>query len=531
VISRPERYFALCETPLASQLPAGIVDRVSTSDPPPPPDYEDLRGLARGLRLLVEVGARTLTEDAGPSEVALQVIGHLGCELPAVVQVTERFPSWENVNIQRGVDAYLAARHTDPDWFGAASIGHRPHEDMLSLINMPSHFGVVRMMGGGGVRVGSAGSQRVGAASYGTAPVGPEENTEVVTFGLVATTAPDGTPVVIGIRDESRFGSPLCNVEILAADQAAATATRDEIERLMRANDVFRGQVLSFTASEHHGNELVTFLPRPAIAAQDVVLPEGVLENIERHIIGIAEWSRELLEAGQHLKRGLLLHGPPGTGKTHTIRFLTGRLTGSTIILLTGRSIRFIDQAAALARRLQPSMVVLEDVDLVATDRDFAQDGNPLLFSLLDAMDGIGADADVTFALTTNRADVLETALADRPGRVDLAIEIPRPDARCRRRLLQVYARDLAVDADLDEVVAGSEGVTASFIKELIRRTVLVSLRAGERPPVLRSAHFAEVLAEMNSEHHALTRALLGAGSDGGEPGVTEHEQRGRKVR
>ena len=137
----------------------------------------------------------------------------------------------------------------------------------------------------------------------------------------------------------------------------------------------------------------------------------------------------------------------------------------------------------------------------------------------------------MTFALTTNRADILETALADRPGRVDLAIEIPRPDARCRLRLLRVYARDLAIDADLDEVAAGCEGVTASFIKELIRRTVLVSLRAGERPPVLRRAHFAEVLAEMNSEHHALTRALLGAGPDGGEPGVTEHAQRGRKIR
>ena len=71
------------------------------------------------------------------------------------------------------------------------------------------------------------------------------------------------------------------------------------------------------------------------------------------------------------------------------MRYLTGRLTDTTIILLTGRSIRFIDAAAALARRLQPSMVVLEDVDLVATDRDYTPDGNPLLFSLSGSLNPV----------------------------------------------------------------------------------------------------------------------------------------------
>ncbi len=513
----------------------GIVDRVDTPSLPPP-DTEDLRGLARSLRLLLEIGVRTLSEDSGPSELALRVTGHLGCDLSAVLSVAERFPIWEHVNIQRGIDAYLTAQHNDADWFSAPGAGQRPHENMLALLSGSEQFGGFRVMGrrrigvagiASGTSIASGtGNAGIGAASYGTVAIGPEENTEVVTFGLVTATAPDGSPVVIGVRDESQFGSPQCSLEILAAERSAAAATRAEIERLMRVHDAFRGQVLSFSESEHHGNELVSFLPRPAVTDQDVVLPDGVLETIEQHIIGIADWSADLLSAGQHLKRGLLLHGPPGTGKTHTVRYLTARLADSTVILLTGRSIRFIDQAAALARRLQPSMVVLEDVDLVATDRDFTPDGNPLLFSLLDAMDGVGADADVTFMLTTNRADILETALADRPGRVDLAVEIPRPDDGCRKRLLRVYVRDLTLDADLDPVVAGTEGVTASFVKEMIRRTVLASLRAGERPPVLRDAHFAEVLAEMNSERQALTRSLLGVGLGDGEPAGTESAHR-----
>jgi len=351
------------------------------------------------------------------------------------VSVAERFAIWEHVNIQRGVEAYLTARGSAAEWFGAPDAGFRPHENLLSLISSPDGSGFVF---GGPARAGRA-FQAAGtrAASFGTAAVGPDQNTEVVTLGLVVSTAPDGAPVVIGIRDESHFGPPQCSLEVLAVDRPAATATRDEIDRLMRVHDVFRRRVLSFTESEHHGNELVSFLPRPAVTARDVVLPDGVLDSIEDHIIGVADWSGELLSAGQHLKRGLLLYGPPGTGKTHTVRYLTGRLADSTVILLTGSSIRFIDTAAALARRLQPSMVVLEDVDLVATDRDYTPDGNPLLFSLLDAMDGVGADADVTFVLTTNRADILETALADRPGRVDLAVEIPRPDAGCRERLLR----------------------------------------------------------------------------------------------
>ncbi len=471
------------------------VDRVSSAD------GQDYRDLARGLVGLLEVARRALSDEEAPSELVARVTGHLGCELSDVVAVHERFQIWDHVNVYRGVDAYLARHGSAGTWFGMATGMMRPHQDLLSRLAMP-----------GPVQVGKAGS-----ASYGTAATGPDTDTEVVTLGLIATTAPGGGPVVIGMRAEREFGPAHGVLELLAADREAASATRTEIARLSAEHNVFRGQVLSFGQSEHHGNELVSFLPRIPLQADDVVLPGGVLASIERHVAGVGGLSRELRDAGQHLKRGLLLYGPPGTGKTHTVRYLTGKLAGTTVILLTGQSIRFVESAATLARRLQPAMVVLEDVDLIAMDRDFSEGSNPLLFTLLDAMDGVGADADVTFVLTTNRADVLEHALADRPGRVDLAIEIPRPDAVCREQLLRLYTRDVTLDGGLSGVVAATEGATALYIKELVRRAVLAALRAGDRPLVLREAHFDEVLAEMNAEHQALTRSLLGGDAASGD--------------
>src|SRR5689334_21560223 len=143
------------------------------------------------MRHLLELAAQTLSQEAGPSGLALRVTGHLGCELAEVVLVSEKFPSWEHVNLQRGVDAYLAAHAAGAQWFGPAGGGHRPHEDVLSLLSMPPYA----VMGWAGPRsaaravvrggAGRGGDGAVGTASYGTAAVGPEENTEVVTLGLV----------------------------------------------------------------------------------------------------------------------------------------------------------------------------------------------------------------------------------------------------------------------------------------------------------------------------------------------------------
>jgi ATP-dependent 26S proteasome regulatory subunit len=156
-------------------------------------------------------------------------------------------------------------------------------------------------------------------------------------------------------------------------------------------------------------------------------------------------------------------------------------------------------------------------VDLIGTQRHLQTvDANALLFELLNQMDGLAEDADVLFLLTTNRPDILEPALASRPGRIDQAIEIPLPDADCRRRLLALYAQGLTLElTDIDHLVERTAGVSGAFIRELLRKAAVYSAEEVEGPLVIRDAHVHEALTELLVAGGPLTQRLLGAGQAG----------------
>jgi ATP-dependent 26S proteasome regulatory subunit len=213
----------------------------------------------------------------------------------------------------------------------------------------------------------------------------------------------------------------------------------------------------------------------------------------------------------------VLLYGPPGTGKTLTAMYLSSRMQQRTVILMAGQVFQMgvLRPAFALARSLQPATLVLEDVDLIAEERTQPH-AHPQLYELLDQMDGLHEDADVIFLLTTNRPDMLEPALASRPGRIDLAIEVPLPDADCRRRLFELYARGLTLQVDSwDSLVQRTDGASAAFIRELMRRATLLALdEQAEATPetIVWERHIAAALHDLLFEGGAeLTRSLLGA--------------------
>lgn len=484
------------------------------------PELADVGRLARRLVYKAVDAARTEDKPLGRL-----LVGHLGVEPDRIHAVFGSWPTYEHVNLQAGLDAWLAepGRRFEPLGIAGAMRG--------------MDYGIGWLIGdreGHGLRSGGATAVAL--------PAGPDGVTRsCVQHGLYFV---DDNGTRLALLLHAREHGPFSEVilDVAGQDVNIATSALEEIRRLVSERSVFRGQVITVGAEVlGFGHQVpVTFLSRPVVGRSDVILPDGVLDAIERQVLGVARHATRLRASGQHLKRGVLLHGAPGTGKTHTVRYLLGQMDGVTAVVLSGGALGRIREACSVARALQPSVVVVEDVDLIGEERmprmGPVMGHHPLLFQLLSEMDGLDSDIDVTFLLTTNRPEILEPALAARPGRVDLAVELPLPDAAARRRLVRLYQGDVELDlAEPDWVIERTDGVTASFLKELIRKAALLACEDGTgadataamRGAVVENAatapirvtdeHMMTAIDQLLDARNQLTRVLLG----GAQPGHT----------
>jgi hypothetical protein len=350
-----------------------------------------------------------------------------------------------------------------------------------------------------------------GPIEYHTFELPGEASLSCISSGLILLLH-EGVPVAVMVNGPAEHGfSRAITVDVMASTRDAAERFLTTFRSRVHALSVYRGKALSVVQDEFRTIGL-KFHTLPRIGRKDIILDEKVLDRIERQTLSFAAYASQLASAKRHLRRGILLYGPPGTGKTLTAMYLASAMAGRTVVLATGYGHGMLEYSCSIARALQPSMVVLEDVDLIAKDREQYDEGcaQPLLFELLNQMDGLAEDADIVFVLTTNRAEALETALTARPGRIDQAIEVPLPDAICRERLLDLYSKGLDIHLDnRASVIARTEGASAAFMKELLRRAALLACVESHTPAV-RDRHVDEALRELVISGGLLTSRLLG---------------------
>lgn len=359
----------------------------------------------------------------------------------------------------------------------------------------------------------AANASRNTPLEYGVRPTSLTESTKVVAAGLYLLRPPGLAPFAAMLSRTS--------LDVLAATAEDAQKALDRVLAEARHRNVFRGQVLvveqaGFTGPNAEPDFQIHFHDLPKVGRDQIILPDEVLQVVERNVMGLLSHAEVLRRAGRSTRHGVLFHGPPGVGKTLVTKYLARACPEYTVILLTGRQLKLVRESCTLARLLQPALVVIEDVDLIALDREQSVD-TTLLHELMDEMDGLGTKADVIFLLTTNRPRMLEKALAARPGRVDQAVYFPLPDRACRRRLFAHFEHGLDLSGvDLDPLLDRTDGASPAFIEELFRRAALMAAERGERSDPLRltTADFEAAVRELVEFGGALTQHLLGYRTD-----------------
>jgi hypothetical protein len=438
-----------------------------------------------------------LEQHSGRSPFKTMLAEHFGAD-PATFPVTgEAIAPYDLPNLQLAIDSYLERDGVSHRLIGFG--GHLGHAEM-SLAGLVHDFGF-------GVAVGPVRRTVV--------QLDGDRSVTCVTAGLLLISESERHMAALVMQGQRGFDEAGTRLEVLAAEQEEGERFLADIRALMREHNVYRGKVLALKGGSEmmNGGLSVEFPVVEPVARDQIVLPEGVLDMVELHTVEFARVAAKMREAGQHIRRGLLLHGPPGTGKTLSSGYLISQLDGRTVIILTGAALGLVSAACEIARDLQPAMVILEDVDLVAQERTMMGLGaTSLLFQLLNEMDGIGVDADVIFLMTTNRADLLEPALAARPGRVDQAVEFPLPDAEARGRLVDLFCTGIGVRLeDRGAIVEATDGVSPAFLRELVRKATLLAASSGSAE--VTDEHFRQAL-DLLERGGQITRTMLGA--DGG---------------
>jgi len=259
----------------------------------------------------------------------------------------------------------------------------------------------------------------------------------------------------------------------------------EEFRVFMRHHNVLKGEKLVYLPKSK-----LDFLEYPELDWNDVILTDDVKEEIILNTIFPLSNGVDCILHGIPWRRGLLFAGVAGTGKTQVCRILCNEVPeGITLIWATPKALYDADTIATLfeaARYFSPTLLIIEDIDFIGTDRSI--DNDDVLGELLTQLDGNDPNYGVFVVATTNRPEILDIALANRPSRFDVKLDFGVPEDNERKQLIKLFTKDMKFEwtsqgilTDYKKLSGMMTGLTGAHIKEVFVYAQLKALKRGSK--------------------------------------------------
>ncbi len=281
------------------------------------------------------------------------------------------------------------------------------------------------------------------------------------------------------------------NQEVLTE---VSPSLRDEMEAGDRVaiNDSFNVQTILDPETDARAQAMQVD-ESPEVTYDDIGgLEEQILEvreAVEEPLVNAAQFR----EVGVDPPSGVLLHGPPGTGKTMLAKAVANQ-TDATFIKMAGSELvqKFIGEGARLVRDLfelaserEPAVIFIDEIDAIAAKRTESKTSGDAevqrtMMQLLSEMDGFDDRGEIRIVAATNRFDMLDRAIL-RPGRFDRLIEVPLPDWDARQRILEIHTREmnLAAGVDMADLAGETDGFSGAELASLATEAGMFAIRDG----------------------------------------------------
>ena len=304
---------------------------------------------------------------------------------------------------------------------------------------------------------------------YGEVNIAPGKRINVLTNGKLLLKRGE-TRLSVRIKESRHGEDSWVAVEGMVESRKEVRQFAAAVEKAMRGLALYRGQKLRYAFD-------LEFLKPSARSWDDLSLAAGLKDELLANTVGFLKRGRQLARYGIPRKRGLILAGRPGTGKTLISRVLMGNSPGITC-LATAPSLlvhpRYIREVYSIAGDLRPAIVFLEDIDLIGEVRAGFNSRADSLNELLDILDGVKECSQVVTIATTNNVELLDDALSQRPSRFDRIITMRPPDRVLRREIVQNLGRRIPLEPAVQEyIVRMTEGYTPAQVQEVVYGLVI----------------------------------------------------------